>query len=664
LLVLVKLVTPPLVSVPLSWPASEEEPESIAEASCPAMEARQVVEAVEPSDVEVPPVETPTDWTPLVAGAWLAGSVAFAGLALWRIARLVGWLRSLSAAPYSWQTRVDALAERIGLRRSPRVLITRHGAVPPLVVGLAGRPVLVFPLGLWDRLGESQRDAVLLHELAHLRRGDHRVRLLELAAMTLYWWFPLAWWASRRLRQAEEECCDTWVTWAAPDARPAYAAALVETVAFLSGQSFALPVGASGAGPVVAMKRRLSMILREKTPCGLSRLGWALMLGALALMPLMPTLARSQPKKETKGETPTTMNGLLSTKSCMKCHAPPPAAKAFDEDLHGRVIRLMDALKKQREQAEKTERELKAVLDRFEKSLETPKKAEAKWDSLQDLRQKEKVEGQKRDLDEKQKRLEQEARATQRRLLLDQRDRAKVEQDKLRTAGDRLLLEQKQKAKAEQDKQKHLEQELKRLLKQVDRLQRELEGKRDKPKKEEGGTAHYLREKAFEVPFVIQEARAVKQVSLFTRSGTEKEWTLVDRSKERKGSFPFTAPADGVYHFYLDVEGREEARAVSEWKPTLTVVVDTVRPVIAVSFRHSEKKSVEFEWSIEEAHPDLSSLRVEYRFQGERGWRSLEIAPRLADKFEARFKDAEKIDEVRVRMKDKAGNEGATIVRQ
>ena len=51
---------------------------------------------------------------------------------------------------------------------------------------LGGRPRLVVPEGLWGRLGPSQRDAVLLHELAHLRRCDHRVRLLELVVETLY----------------------------------------------------------------------------------------------------------------------------------------------------------------------------------------------------------------------------------------------------------------------------------------------------------------------------------------------------------------------------------------------------------------------------------------------------------------------------------------------
>src|SRR5262249_862073 len=123
-------------------------------------------------------------------------------------------------------------------------------------------------------------------ELAHLRRGDPWVRRLELVALGLYWWFPVAWWAARQLREAEEQCCDAWVVWSAPEAAEAYAALLVETVAFLSRSARPLPAGVSGAGPVVRLKRRLTMILQGNTAPRLSRPGFAglLVVGA-ALLP-------------------------------------------------------------------------------------------------------------------------------------------------------------------------------------------------------------------------------------------------------------------------------------------------------------------------------------------------------------------------------------------
>jgi len=72
-------------------------------------------------------------------------------------------------------------------------------------------PRILLPRDLWAELSEEQRDTLLLHELAHLRRRDHWVRRLELVVLGLYWWLPVAWWACRCLHEAEEECCDAWV---------------------------------------------------------------------------------------------------------------------------------------------------------------------------------------------------------------------------------------------------------------------------------------------------------------------------------------------------------------------------------------------------------------------------------------------------------------------
>ena len=73
------------------------------------------------------------------------------------------------------------------------------------------------PLGPLD---QRQRSMLLVHELAHVRRGDHAVRLFELAVTVLFWWLPTVWWARRALHDAEEQCCDAWVTWAFPEGRP------------------------------------------------------------------------------------------------------------------------------------------------------------------------------------------------------------------------------------------------------------------------------------------------------------------------------------------------------------------------------------------------------------------------------------------------------------
>jgi hypothetical protein len=142
-------------------------------------------------------------------------------------------------------------------------------------------------------------EAILAHELAHLRRRDHWVRRLELLVLALYWWHPAVWWARRELHEAEELCCDAWVVATLPGLAEAYAGALVETASFLSRTRCALPVGASGIGQTPSLlKRRVLMILEGTTPKELSRAGRCAVLAlAAVLLPLWPTAGRGQERQ-------------------------------------------------------------------------------------------------------------------------------------------------------------------------------------------------------------------------------------------------------------------------------------------------------------------------------------------------------------------------------
>jgi len=121
-----------------------------------------------------------------------------------------------------------------------------------------------------DELDERQRDTILAHELAHLKRGDDRVRWIELAAMIVFWWNPTTWWASRRLRDAEEECCDALVAETLPDHIKSYATGLVETVRHLSHQEPSYLVAASGLGRAATIEGRIRTMFTEKNTSPLS----------------------------------------------------------------------------------------------------------------------------------------------------------------------------------------------------------------------------------------------------------------------------------------------------------------------------------------------------------------------------------------------------------
>jgi beta-lactamase regulating signal transducer with metallopeptidase domain len=108
---------------------------------------------------------------------------------------------------------VRTLAGRLGLKRCPSVWLV-PGALAPMLWTVGRAPRLLLPTRLLERLDREQLQTLLVHELAHLWRRDHWVRFVELAALGLYWWHPVLWWARRELHEAEEQCCDAWVVWA------------------------------------------------------------------------------------------------------------------------------------------------------------------------------------------------------------------------------------------------------------------------------------------------------------------------------------------------------------------------------------------------------------------------------------------------------------------
>src|SRR5262249_37936791 len=191
------------------------------------------------------------------------------------------------------KAKVANLARALGLGHVPEVVLV-PGPVSPMLWSLFGPARLIVPVELLDRLDEAQRDTLLVHELAHLRRRGHWVRLLELLAGGLYWWHPVVWWARKGLREAEEQCCDAWVVWLLPEAAKSYAVALLETVNFLT-DALAVPPVASGVGQFPMLQRRLTMIMRGTQPRSLSAAGLvAVGLLGIGLLPFTPSWAQEE----------------------------------------------------------------------------------------------------------------------------------------------------------------------------------------------------------------------------------------------------------------------------------------------------------------------------------------------------------------------------------
>jgi len=219
----------------------------------------------------------------LVETIWLVGTVLTLLVSCWRIRRFQLLLNVAQPGSEEVQDWVDELSADLGLGRSPRVWWVT-GKLSPMLWALGRSPRLIIPIELWKSLDQRQRGTLLVHELAHLRRGDHHVRMFELVVTALYWWNPVLWWVRRALRDVEEQCCDAWVVWAFPDAAKSYAETLLETLDFLHQSDRVEPLLASGFGKVHHLRKRLTMIMNGNTPRSVSVWG---ALGSLSLAVLL-----------------------------------------------------------------------------------------------------------------------------------------------------------------------------------------------------------------------------------------------------------------------------------------------------------------------------------------------------------------------------------------
>jgi TonB family protein len=200
----------------------------------------------------------------VAAIAWLSG-VVFSFLVLGvGLGRLI-WLTARSERIVSgpWVDLTSALARSSGVDRPVRLLESQHPTL--LVTWGVRRPDIIVPAGA--RLWSADRvRVVLLHELAHIRRGDWLTQLLAEGLRAFYWFNPLVWIASKRLRQESEHACDDAVLSGGVDA-PDYATHLLDLARAIRddrGPFFPAPAMARPS----SLERRFTAMLNADTNRG------------------------------------------------------------------------------------------------------------------------------------------------------------------------------------------------------------------------------------------------------------------------------------------------------------------------------------------------------------------------------------------------------------
>jgi len=298
LLVFVKLLTPPVITIPIfTIPGQGETGIAINDHSQPVPLDANTRE----SDVDGQPdaslsarigsvvLNPGREWLPPI---WLLGSVV---VFAWSLVRFCRFIRLLAAeseiAPQELQTAAVEIARRLELNIIP-MIHTTSARVSPLVWWAGGRVRIVIPTTLLDQMDAGQWQWILAHEVAHVRRRDYMVRWLEWLACVCFWWNPVVWWARHNLRSNEEICCDALVISSLKPTPNSYANSLLTAIEYLACPALRAPAMASEINSSGFLERRFKMIVSENLKRSNSHwLQICVLLCAMVVLPLGITSA-------------------------------------------------------------------------------------------------------------------------------------------------------------------------------------------------------------------------------------------------------------------------------------------------------------------------------------------------------------------------------------
>jgi bla regulator protein BlaR1 len=126
------------------------------------------------------------------------------GFGLWGVNRLK--TRQVSAASMFWNDRINQLANSLAIQQTIRLLESGLTKVPMVIGNL--KPVILMPIGLLTALTTAEVEAILVHELAHIKRRDYLVNLLQSLMEIVFFFNPAVLWISQLIKAERENCCD------------------------------------------------------------------------------------------------------------------------------------------------------------------------------------------------------------------------------------------------------------------------------------------------------------------------------------------------------------------------------------------------------------------------------------------------------------------------
>ena len=235
-----------------------------------------------------------------VVSVWGAGVLLLTvrlAFGWWRIRRL--HVEALQTPPSRWLATTQDIATRLGLTRMIHVIDSLHVDTPTVIGWL--RPVVLLPIAALVNLTPEQVQAILAHELAHVRRHDFIVNLLQTVAETLLFYHPAVWWLSSRIRAEREHCCDDIAVEVCGDP-VGYAEALTSLATWARGVD-----ASAAAGPLAVAATGGSLLHRVRR-----------------LLRLTPDRERRRPKATFVIAATVLIVGIVGARLLVVAQAPPP----------------------------------------------------------------------------------------------------------------------------------------------------------------------------------------------------------------------------------------------------------------------------------------------------------------------------------------------------
>jgi|GEM_PF-5404533 len=224
---------------------------------------------------------------PIVSVCWLLGVIVLST----RLCAGILGIRKLKRSGVKfltndWDVRLAALCERMNVRKTVRLLGSKL-VDSPVLIGVL-RPVVLVPMSFLSGFTPEEVEAILVHELAHVRRHDYLANLGQMLIETLLFYHPLLWWVSRMVREDREYICDDFAVQQGGTAPLVYARTLANLEQFRQNggkpMKRALFTPAAAAKPLLNRVRRVLGLKKESETC----CGWLAGLMILAFLLATP----------------------------------------------------------------------------------------------------------------------------------------------------------------------------------------------------------------------------------------------------------------------------------------------------------------------------------------------------------------------------------------